>query len=509
VVYPHSLLKLILAGFLLVAMPLGLALWGQNRSLSELAQQSTKGVYETTDVARLSQQLMEQARNMERMALGYTIVEDPQQIKVYAEARKKFAYIEQQLTQRLPQSPEQDNLVKAINSEEQTLWKSLQGFQIEPDDGTQLTHDEQLSRLEQKEAIADKLKAFVNKTLEFQNLASNLAQVSVRSLMAKANQAQIFWRVGLWASAVVALIFAILMAIMISRPIKALDHAIRRLGTGNFNREIEVGGPKDLRLLGQRLEWLRTRLQELNDQQNRFLRNVSHDLKTPLTAIREGTELLRDGIAGTLHRRQYEIVVIIHDNALSLQKMIENLLNYQQPHKLSSDKLVKIDLSKAVKEVVNEHRVTAWRRLIKFDMHLASIKVQGEQKKIETIIDNLISNAVKYSPRLGTITLLLRVQNGFARLDVLDEGIGIPSDEQERVFDTFFQGMPPSDKDQRVKSSGLGLAVAKEYALAHGGRVQADDRPDGKQGARFTVWLPVWQPGAEENSKRKDKNEKK
>ena len=91
-----------------------------------------------------------------------------------------------------------------------------------------------------------------------------------------------------------------------------------------------MNGPQDLRYLGQRLEWLRSRLSDLEEQQNRFLRHVSHELKTPLTAVREGAELLRDNVGGKLSPEQREIVRIVRENTLSLQKLIEDLLKYHQ-----------------------------------------------------------------------------------------------------------------------------------------------------------------------------------
>ena len=117
---------------------------------------------------------------------------------------------------------------------------------------------------------------------------------------------------------------------LIARPIRQLDQAIRQMGTADFTHAIEVNGPQDLRYVGQRLEWLRTRLNELEQQQTRFLRHVSHELKTPLTAVREGAELLRDNVGGRLSPEQQEIVRIVRENTLSLQKLIEDLLTYHQ-----------------------------------------------------------------------------------------------------------------------------------------------------------------------------------
>jgi hypothetical protein len=115
--------------------------------------------------------------------------------------------------------------------------------------------------------------------------------------------------------------------------------------------------------------------------------------------------------------------------------------------------------------------------------------VVGDGEKIRTIVDNLVSNAIKYSPRSGTIAIDVGVDGAFAVLDVVDEGPGIEPGERQRIFESFYQGKPPLEG--RVKGSGLGLAIAREYALVHGGRIEVSDRDDGRRGARFRLWLPL------------------
>ena len=131
-------------------------------------------------------------------------------------------------------------------------------------------------------------------------------------------------------STALALAIALAFTRFIVRPIAELDASIRQLGSADFTRPIKVRGPEDLRYLGEQLDWLRRRLTELEAQKNRFLRNVSHELKTPLTALREGAELLNDGIAGALAPQQQQVVAIMRDNSVKLQRLIEDLLDYQR-----------------------------------------------------------------------------------------------------------------------------------------------------------------------------------
>jgi two-component system sensor histidine kinase GlrK len=261
------------------------------------------------------------------------------------------------------------------------------------------------------------------------------------------------------------------------------------MGTADFTHAVEVNGPQDLRYIGQRLEWLRTRLNELEQQQTRFLRHVSHELKTPLTAVREGAELLRDNVGGRLTPEQHEIVRIVRENTLSLQKLIEDLLLYHQSRAFEPATLGPVPLADVIRRVVREQKLAAIARMLTCDTDLASAIVVGDAEKIRTVIDNLLSNAIKYSPRSGVIELVLVEADGYAVLDVSDQGPGIAAAERERVFDSFYSG--PAPADGKVKGSGLGLAIAREYAMAQAGSIDVLDRSDGKRGVRFRLRLPL------------------
>jgi two-component system, NtrC family, sensor histidine kinase GlrK len=187
-------------------------------------------------------------------------------------------------------------------------------------------------------------------------------------------------------------------------------------------------------------------------------------------------------------------VRIVRDNCLQLQKLIEDLLRYQQTRAMEPQAQGPVPLADVVRHVEREHKLAAFARMISFDAHLDNVVVKGDAERIRTIVDNLVSNAIRYSPRAGVITLQLAVEKDCAVLEVMDEGLGVPADERDRIFESFYQGKPPAEG--RVKGSGLGLAIAREYALAHEGRVEVRDRSDAKRGAVFTLKLPLGGAGA-------------
>ncbi|RYY59491.1 MAG: two-component sensor histidine kinase, partial [Comamonadaceae bacterium] len=125
-----------------------------------------------------------------------------------------------------------------------------------------------------------------------------------------------------------AVVLAVGFGIWLARPFKRLERAIVQLGENQLAEPINIPGPSDVRGVSQQLDWLRLRLTELDADKARFLRHVSHELKTPLAALREGVALLQDGVAGALTPNQEEVVGILHQNTLALQAQIEALLQF-------------------------------------------------------------------------------------------------------------------------------------------------------------------------------------
>jgi two-component system, NtrC family, sensor histidine kinase GlrK len=475
--YPRSFLKFILLGFLLVSLPLVYALAELILSLDRLQTQGQEAVQQAAQAGRASRQLSEHAATLERVVRQYLILEDPALIDDYGRVREEFRKTENQLSQ-LPLSREQLDALGTLLDNETRLSKLLTA---------------PLRPVDAQVQLADgyaKLTDAAQATIVASNELTERAIVRLQDTAAEGRQK---WLYIALATAGIAIVLAVVFAVLIARPIRQLDQAIRQMGTADFTHAIEVNGPQDLRYLGQRLEWLRSRLHELEEQQNRFLRHVSHELKTPLTAVREGAELLRDNVGGPLSPQQREIVRIVRENSLSLQKLIEDLLTYHQTRAIEPQTLGPVHLADVIRRVVKEHKLAAFARMITFDANLKPALVLGDAEKIRTIVDNLVSNAIKYSPRSGVITLDLALDETAAVLEVIDQGHGVEAAERERIFDSFYQGKAPPEG--RVKGSGLGLAIAREYVLAHGGRIEALDRSDGRHGARFRLWLPTMVAG--------------
>jgi len=473
VYYPRSFLKFILLGFLLVSLPLVYALAELILSLDRLESQGRQEVLQAAQAGRTSRQLYEQATTLERVARQQLILEDAALLDEYGRLREEFRLTTQQLG-ALPLEPSGQAVLEKLADRESRLHKLL----LAPQRGPDVAND-----------VADGYARLVDEAQSMLSSSNQLTQRAIERLQDTATQGREKWLyVGL-ATVAIAIALAIVFATLIARPIRQLDLAIRQMGSADFTHTITVTGPQDLRYVGQRLEWLRSRLSELEEQQTRFLRHVSHELKTPLTAVREGAELLRDDVGGKLTPEQRDIVRIVRDNTLSLQKLIENLLAYQQSRAMEPTAVGPVALPDIVNRVVREQRLAALGRMITVDAKVRPATVIGDLEKLRTIVDNLLSNAIKYSPRNATVQLAVGVKDGYAVLDVIDEGRGVAPADRTRIFESFYQG--PAPVDGRVKGSGLGLAIAREYAHAHGGRIEVAGRLDGKSGAWFRLSLPL------------------
>jgi two-component system sensor histidine kinase GlrK len=316
-------------------------------------------------------------------------------------------------------------------------------------------------------------------------LGDQVIDEGIEQLRAKAVQSRnsVFWlMIALIPTAVLLIAW---FTFLIARPITQVSEGIRGLGQGHFARPIHIEGPGDLVRLGEQLDWLRERLVTLEAQKTRFLQHISHELKTPLTALREGSDLLSSGVVGNLNAEQLEIATILKENSIELRKLIEGLLNYSAVHAQASYLDAKIvPLHDLVKRVLNDRKLAIVSKGIRIELAAENVAAYCDEDKIRVVLDNLLSNAIKFSPERGMIAFRLYKDQGDAVFEVADEGPGIPEAEREKVFEAFYRAVDPPVA--AVKGSGLGLSIVKEYVTLHRGRIEVLEGP----GAHFRIRLP-------------------
>jgi len=325
-------------------------------------------------------------------------------------------------------------------------------------------------------SVSNRISAHIDGELTDMQLAAELAQ------------RKLFWQTLLLVP--MTLLVVGVFTYLFGRPIRAIDRAISELGRGTFSRPISITGPADLERLAAQLEWLRGRLLELAQEKNRFLRHMSHELKTPLANIREGTELLMDGAVGELQSAQREVAGILRENGMKLQRLIENLLSFSAWQAKSVGlEITEFKLRPLVKSVLENQQLTLVAQRVRLDVHVEDLTPCADRGKVRLILDNLLSNAIKFTPRGGTIAIHARGERDQLILDVMDSGPGIPAEERNRIFEAFYQGKTP--QGGHVKGTGIGLSVVTEFVNAHGGSIEIFEAKTG--GAHFRVRLPLRQ----------------
>jgi len=265
------------------------------------------------------------------------------------------------------------------------------------------------------------------------------------------------------------------------------------LGEGHFSEPVEIKGPQDIRQLAQELEWMRQQLAALDEQKLQFLRHISHELKTPLTAIREGAGLLHEEVAGQLTEEQREVTRILEESSHQLQSQVESLLNFNLA--LAQQQRGKghpLDLEPLVRSVADRHRLPAQARNIALELRLQSAWLSAVEGQLRLIIDNLLSNAIKYTPDGGRVQVTLRCSGGRVELDVSNSGSGIAREDRPHIFEPFYQGKSISHGP--LKGTGLGLSIVLHYVMLNEGKIEL---PEVEEGACFRVIFP----SLEENSK--------
>jgi len=471
---PKSLSGLMLIGFTIVAAPLIFAIVNAAVQMNRLSTRSEQLVVHGVLGTRNNQRMFEEIGALERTARLYQIIGSADLLDVYARNQQRLIVtLNELLALRLDAESRSD--VLGIQSEAQRLQNELK---LSAPNSARMA--DLVNAFPQLSDIASKLSNRVSAQID-----SELTNLQLANQIAQQN---LFWQTLLLIPLTLAVVGV--FTYLFGRPIRAIDRAISELGRGTFSRPISIRGPADLERLATQLEWLRGRLLDLAQEKNRFLRHMSHELKTPLANIREGTELLMDGAVGELQSSQREVMAILRENGMKLQRLIENLLSFSAWQAKSVGlEITEFKLRPLIKSVLENQQLTLVAQRVRLDVHVEDLTPRADRGKVRLILDNLLSNAVKFTPRGGTISIHARGEREQLVLDVMDSGPGIPPDERKRIFEAFYQGKTP--QGGHVKGTGIGLSVVTEFVNAHGGSIEILESKAG--GAHFRVRLPLRQ----------------
>jgi two-component system sensor histidine kinase GlrK len=285
------------------------------------------------------------------------------------------------------------------------------------------------------------------------------------------------------------LIVATIFIFLIIKPLKQLLTKVNYLERGNFEENVTFHGSPEIKEIADALEVMRKRLHALELQKSSFIRHISHELKTPLAAIREGTELLYDNSVGELNPEQQEISNIIRSSVTRLQRLIEDLLDFNIVlDSTSLQDVENVELSSLIDNVLQQRSLDIKRKNLTICHKNQSIRLKVNGKQLSVILDNLLSNAVKYSNDNDDIKIDYSINNALLKLSVIDQGSGIDKHQQEKIFDAFYQGTPAENIN--IKGSGLGLTIVKELLMRLNGTIEMKSNTGINSGTTMTITLP-------------------
>jgi two-component system sensor histidine kinase GlrK len=292
--------------------------------------------------------------------------------------------------------------------------------------------------------------------------------------------------------AVISFLITVLLAILLSffitrsitNPLMKLVKKTREISTGVFHCDLEVSTPPEIVELSEAFTLMCDRLQEVDKIKAHFFAMISHELKTPLTTIKEGTSLLLEGVGGSITEKQDRLLTIIATESKRLTSLVNSILDLS---KMEAGMMMYTFEQEAmgplIEQVVREivPYAEAKRIHIVTQMNTDSSVCRMDGERILDLLRNLVGNAIKFTPEGGQVTIAANRLNDGLKVSVSDSGPGIPPDKLTTIFEKY------ESSDQK-RGTGLGLAIVKHIVAAHGGKVWVESNPG--EGSRFIFVLP-------------------
>jgi len=317
--------------------------------------------------------------------------------------------------------------------------------------------------------------------------------VQVGALMRDVDQAQsllvLILVLGVVLSVGLSTVFVILTTGRALRPLETVTNtALQITRADDLSRRIPLKGPAidEVGRLVTAFNATLERLERLFNTQRRFLTDISHELRTPLTAIRGNIDLLR-----RMKEPDRESLDAIQSETERMSRLVGDLLMLAQAE--SGNLPVArspVELDTLLLDVYRQAVVLAGGKVTVAIGDEDQARVAGDQDKLKQVLLNLASNAIKYTPPGGKVTMGLACVNGWARITVADTGVGIPPEDLPNIFDRFYRVDKARTRAAGTPGgAGLGLSIAKWIAQAHGGRLEVSS--DIGKGSCFSLWLPL------------------
>jgi two-component system, OmpR family, sensor histidine kinase BaeS len=284
-------------------------------------------------------------------------------------------------------------------------------------------------------------------------------------------------------AALIGLLLALVVALRMARPLERLTEVARRMEAGHIEtRATGSGGGREMTRLAHTMDRLAAALRRQEELRRATVADVSHELRGALVGVVARIEALRDGVA----QDPEGVLVRMEGDARRVHRLVDDigrLVDAQRPALMLERR--PIDVAEVVRAAVERREATCRALSIGLTASVAPVRVEGDPARLAQVLDNLLSNAVRYTDEGGRVSVRVERRGAHAAIEVADTGIGIAPEHVARVFDRFWRARAASAR--APEGSGVGLAVVSEIVRAHGGRVEVASRPGG--GSTFTVLL--------------------
>jgi len=303
------------------------------------------------------------------------------------------------------------------------------------------------------------------------------------AFLTRTNRALVFAMVG---AVVVALLIGLLLARNLTKPLQALTDAAQNITRGNLDQQVEVTSRDEIGQLGTAFNSMSREVARVNQQRRQMTADIAHDLRTPLTVISGYIESMRDGVLAPTPER----LDLIYSEIGRLQRMVADLRMLSQADAgelVLNPQMVEPAALLAHAAEVYQHSVSQQGVTLKVQLEESIPPLRLDEARMQQVLDNLVSNALRYTPSGGSIVLAACNRKGGVEISVSDTGSGIAAEDLPRIFDRFQRG--DRSRHSEGNESGLGLAIVKALVKAHKGTIIAESTPG--QGTTIRMWFPV------------------
>ncbi|UKS29671.1 HAMP domain-containing histidine kinase [Paenibacillus sp. HWE-109] len=281
----------------------------------------------------------------------------------------------------------------------------------------------------------------------------------------------------------------LIASVFLVRPIKKLTKATKRIAAGDFNVKLNIKQTSELGTLARSFEEMMHDLQQLEQMRRDFVSNVSHEVQSPLTSISGYAQALKQVNLADHERSRYLDIII--EEAKRMSKMSDSLLKLSLLESQSQQlRLATLSLDEQIRRVIVALQPQWSARNIHFELDLQTVKVTADHDQLNQVWTNILANSIKFSKDGGVInvSILQDIKNVTVRIS--DSGIGIPHEDQKRIFERFFKA--DRSHSRKYEGSGMGLAIVKQIVSLHQGDIRVESEPG--QGTTFFVTLPITTP---------------